>query len=96
MFDIFTDIFDSFIEFVNSLAQKFVNFATDALDSLGISEHWNDLLATDTIGALLTYAPWAELLIDWDTILLTFSASFTIIISITLFKIIVKLIPTIY
>jgi hypothetical protein len=96
MFDIFSDIYELFIEFINSLAQKFISYATEALDALGISEHWNDLLATDTIGSLLTYAPWASLLIDWNVILLTFSASFTIIISITLFKIIVKVIPTIY
>ena len=96
MFDIFNNIFESFKEFINDIAQVFIDLGTSAFDSMGISEQWNNLMNVEMIQSLFSYAPYTDLLINWSVIVTSFTASFVIILSILIYKIIVKFIPTIY
>jgi len=96
MFDIFNGIFESFKEFINDIAQVFIDLGTSAFDAMGISEQWANLMNVEMIQSLFSYAPYTSLLINWPLIVASFTASFVIILSILIFKIIVKFIPTIY
>ena len=70
--------------------------AVSALDSLGISDLWNDLLQTEAIGTLLSYAPLADKLVNWSVVSGVIAAEFAILIALVTFKIIVKAIPTVW
>ena len=96
MFDIFSDLLDSLKDFINDIAQVFIDLGTSAFDSLGISDQWANLLNIEIFQTLFSYAPYTNLLINWSVVVASFTASFVIILSILIFKIIVKFIPTIY
>jgi len=96
MFDIFSDIFEGFKSFVNDIAQVFIDLGTSAFDAMGISEQWSNLMNLEMIQSLFSYAPYTNLLINWSVVVSSFTASFVIILSILIFKIIVKFVPTIY
>lgn len=91
-----SDLWESFKELVNDISDTFVGLASSALTNLGISDLWSDLINTAPIQSLLTYAPYSELLIDWNIVMVVFTAEFSIILSVLIFKVIVKLIPTVY
>ena len=96
MFDWVDDALDAIKELFNDLLNTLVDLASGALTDLGIADLWNDLLQTDVINSLLTYAPLADKLIQWHVVTIIFTAEFAILISLVTFKVIVKLIPTVW
>lgn len=83
-------------EFFSSLVDGFIDMGTSALQSLGLAEMFNSLLATESIQVLLSYTPLINELISVSTVVAVFSTEFAIIATILIFKIVVKLIPMVW
>jgi hypothetical protein len=96
MFDWVLEGIEGIKQIFYDLVDWFVEKGSDALDSIGIADEWEDILQTEIIEDLLAYAPLADKLIYWDVITLITVAEMTILIGILSFKIVVKLIPTIW
>lgn len=96
MFELLESLIDSIKETFNSIVDIFVELASEALNELGLAQLWNDLLQTDIIGTLLTYAPLADRLIAWNIVTLVFAAEFSLLVSILTFKVVVKMIPSVW
>ncbi len=94
MFDFFADILVVFQDWVTWLAQLFIDFGKTAMNAMGLD--WTALLNIPLLQQAFSLAPYTSLLIDWTVVMGAFTASFTLILSIVIFKIIVKLVPTIY
>jgi hypothetical protein len=89
-------LMDGIEEFFSSLLDGFIEMGMEALDSLGLLQMFNDLLATEPITVLLSYTPLINELISVSTVVAVFSTEFAIIATIVIFKIVVKLIPTVW
>jgi len=96
MFDWVLEGIEGIKQIFYDLVDWFVEKGADALDSIGIADEWEDILQTEIIADLLAYAPLADKLIYWDVITLITVAEMTILLGILSFKIVVKLIPTIW
>jgi hypothetical protein len=96
MFDWVTDAIDSIKEIFFDIVDFFVEMGSQAMDAIGLAETWNTLLDTGAIQTLLSYAPLADKLIMWDVITAVTVAEMTILLGIVAFKVVVKLIPTIW
>ena len=94
MFDFFADILAVFQDWVKWLAQLFIDFGKDAMNAMGLD--WSALINIPLLKEAFQLAPYTSYLIDWQVVLGAFTASFTLILSVVIFKIIVKLVPTIY
>jgi hypothetical protein len=96
MFDWVSDAIDSIKEIFYDIVDFFVDMASQALQSIGLAQAWDDLLATGAIQTLLSYAPLADKLISWEIITAVTVAEMTILLGLVTFKVVVKMIPTIW
>ena len=96
MFDWVLEGIEGIKQIFYDLVDWFVEKGAEALDAIGIADSWNDITDTTVIQDLLEYAPLADRLIYWDIITAITIAEMTILLAILSFKIVVKLIPTIW
>lgn len=91
---------DGFIQgiedFFTDLVDTLIGYGKDALDELGIREMFNDLLNTEPIQVLLDYVPLVNELLHLQIVAHVFATEFAILLTLVLFKIVVKVIPTIW
>ena len=96
MFDWVSDALEFIKGIFYDIVIWFVDLASDAMVSVGLADTWNDLIQTEAIETLLTYAPLADKLIMWNVIQAVTLAEMTILLGIVSFKVVVKMIPTIW
>lgn len=96
MFDWVTDAIEAIKNIFYDIVDFFVEMASDAMSAIGLTDAWESLLNTGAIQGLLTYAPLADKLIMWEVVSAVLIAEMTILLGLVSFKVIVKLIPTVW
>mgnify|MGYP001285661786 CR=1 FL=1 len=91
---------DGFLEGIESffvdLVDDLSELAKDALDELGLREMFDQLLNTAPIQTLLEYTPLINELLYLPIVASVFATEFAIILTLIIFKIVVKVIPTVW
>ena len=96
MFDWVTDAIEAIKNIFYDIVDFFVEVASDAMSAVGLTDAWNSLMQTGAIQGLLTYAPLADKLIMWEVVSVVLIAEMTILLGLVAFKVVVKMIPTIW
>lgn len=83
---------------IDGFIDTFIELGQDALEAMGLAQQWVDFWSalSAPLTTLKLYAPLADKLINFTIVGTCFASCIAIIGTLVVFKIVVKLIPTIY
>lgn len=91
---------DSFLEgiesFFTDLVDSFLELAKSAVDELGLRPMFEELVNTAPMQTLFEYTPLINTLLHVEIVAVVLATEFAIILTLIIFKIVVKIIPTVW